>query len=94
MDDAFARKDRVAGAPVTVLARLLAEPSLWCWEIRDVEANLVESSWSSYWAAYPSKALALSEGTRRARDLTRNDRRRARSRGSAAGSVPPRAESA
>jgi len=44
---------------VFVEARLLADPCLWYWEIRDARGRLVESSWASHWTAYPSREEAL-----------------------------------
>ncbi len=51
---------------LTVEVRLLPEPCLWCWEIRDPNrGELVESSWAAEWAAYPSPEEAYAEGRRR-----------------------------
>lgn len=36
-----------SGQRLTVEARLLADPCLWCWEIRDAQHRLVESSWAN-----------------------------------------------
>ena len=47
------------GQRVTVEARLLADPCLWCWEIRDAQSGLVESSCANHWAAYQSRVEAL-----------------------------------
>ena len=44
---------------VTVEVRLLPDPCLWCWEIRDAQGGLVESSWANHWTAYPSREEAL-----------------------------------
>ena len=54
----------------TVRVRLLSEPCLWCWEIRD-EANseLIESSWTSEWTAYASRREALEAGEARLAQL-------------------------
>lgn len=51
---------------LTVEARLLADPCLWCWEIRDAEGALVESSSALHWTAYPSREEALAAASRRA----------------------------
>jgi len=51
---------------VTVEARLLADPCLWCWEIRDAQDRLVESSWANHWTAYPSREEALAAASSRA----------------------------
>ena len=43
--------------------RLLNEPCLWCWEIRDAaDGDLVESSWTAEWIGYDSREEALAEG--------------------------------
>lgn len=50
--------------------RLLAEPCLWCWEIRDrVDDRLVESSWADHWIAFDSRAQATAAGTSRLAEL-------------------------
>ena len=54
------------GQRVTVEARLLADPCLRCWEIRDAQGGLVESSWADHWAAYPSREEALAAASSRA----------------------------
>ena len=47
------------GGRMVLHVRLLAEPSLWCWEIRDEgSAALIEGSWANWWTAYPSMDLA------------------------------------
>ena len=51
-----------SGQRVTVEARLLPDPCLWCWEIRDAQGGLVESSWANHWTAYASRAEALTAG--------------------------------
>ena len=53
------------GQRLTVEARLLADPCLWCWEIRDAEGALVESSWANQWTAYPSRGEALAAASSR-----------------------------
>jgi hypothetical protein len=51
---------------LTVEVRLLPDPCLWCWEIRDAErGDLVESSWTGEWTAYDSADEAYSAGRRR-----------------------------
>ncbi len=48
--------------------RLLAEPSLWCWEIRDpVRGDLIESSWEDEWVAYETPEEAWAAGLDRMR---------------------------
>jgi hypothetical protein len=50
--------------------RLLSEPCLWCWEIRDeTDGALVESSWLSAWTAYESREAALAAGQRRLAEI-------------------------
>jgi hypothetical protein len=45
--------------------RLLSEPCLWCWEIRDgVDGPIVESSWADHWVAFASRAEAAAAGSR------------------------------
>jgi hypothetical protein len=50
----------------TIRVRLLSEPCLWCWEIRD-EANgeLIENSWTSEWRGYESREKAREAGEAR-----------------------------
>jgi hypothetical protein len=71
-----------------VHVRLLAEPCLWFWEIRDgVDGRLVESSWANEWVGFASRADAAAAGARRLAEL-----RAAGSAGRAAASArPPRA---
>ena len=46
-----------------VEVRLLAEPSLWCWEIRDRRSrSAIVSSWEATWTAYPSQGEAFEAG--------------------------------
>lgn len=46
--------------------RLLPEPCLWCWEIRNgVDGRLVESSWAHAWVAFGSRTQAAAAGARR-----------------------------
>ena len=50
---------------LTVEVRLLPEPCLWAWEIRDAQhGEVIESSWTTQWAAYQSPEEAYSEGRR------------------------------
>jgi hypothetical protein len=51
-------------APLTVEVRLLPEPCLWAWEIRD-RGGVVDSSWDSEWTAYESAEEAYRAGSRR-----------------------------
>ena len=49
---------------------LLAEPCLWCWEIREgVGGRLVEGSWTNEWVAFGSQAEAAAAGARRLAEL-------------------------
>ena len=55
-----------------VAVRLLAEPALWCWEIRDRQSGcLTVSSWDAVWMAYSSREEAEAAGHRYLRRLTR-----------------------
>lgn len=55
---------------LAVRVRLLPDPCLWCWEIRDeIEGELVESSWASAWTAYSSREAAQAAGQRRLIEL-------------------------
>ncbi len=56
--------------------RLLPEPSLWCWEIREgAEERLVESSWTGSWLAFESREEAEAAGQRRLDELVAARRR-------------------
>jgi hypothetical protein len=53
-----------------VHVRLLAEPCLWLWEIRDgVDGRLVESSWANEWVGFASRMDAAAAGARRLGEL-------------------------
>lgn len=55
--------------------RLMAEPCLWCWEIRDtVHGNVVNSSYTDEWMAYDSSEEALTAANSRLRELDRSVR--------------------
>lgn len=57
---------------LTVEVRLLSDPPLWCWEIREATRNTVlASSWAGEWTAYDSAEQAYSEGRRRLTSLER-----------------------
>ena len=62
---------RARPAPVDLRVTLLAEPSLWCWEIVDGQRDgaLVSSSWTSEWMAYDTRQEALTAGRRRLSEL-------------------------
>jgi hypothetical protein len=73
---------------LVVDVKLLPEPCLWCWEIRDTHSGTVESSWDRDWTAYESRQQALTAGLERAarRSLAPSPGRRP-----AAPPAPPRA---
>lgn len=51
---------------LTVEVRLLPDPPLWAWEIRDAAGDaVVESSWAGEWTAYDSPEEAYAAGRRR-----------------------------
>ena len=55
----------------TVEVRLLPEPCLWAWEIRDRDrGGVVDNSWDSEWTAYDSADEAYRAGRRRLTHLT------------------------
>ncbi len=61
---------------LTVETRLLPDPCLWCWEIRDAaQGAVVESSWAADWAAYESSDEALRAGHQRLDALSEWPRR-------------------
>lgn len=51
---------------LVVDVKLLPEPCLWCWEIRDTDSGTVETSWDRDWTAYESRQQALTAGLERA----------------------------
>lgn len=58
----------------TVEVRLMSEPCLWRWEIRDPERQeVIESSWAAEWMAYESPEEAYRAGRRRLRSLARSE---------------------
>jgi hypothetical protein len=55
-----------------VEVRLMNEPCLWRWEIRDRARNeVIDSSWTREWMAYESREEALRAGRQRLTSLTR-----------------------
>ncbi|HXH85034.1 MAG TPA: hypothetical protein VNN07_19150 [Candidatus Tectomicrobia bacterium] len=59
-------------APLTVAVRLMDDPCLWRWEIRDARRDeIVANSWTTEWMAYESPDEALDAGRARLRDLSR-----------------------
>ena len=63
--------DATALERLTVEVRLLPDPCLWAWEIRDRNrGGVVDSSWDSEWTAYDSAEEAYSAGRHRLHRLT------------------------
>ena len=59
---------------LSVEVRLMSEPCLWRWEIRDPErGEIIDSSWTREWTAYDSPDEALRAGRQRLTSLTRRD---------------------
>jgi hypothetical protein len=53
---------------VTLHVRLLADPALWCWEIRDASGGqLLGSSWEDEWTGYETSQEAWAAGLARMR---------------------------
>jgi hypothetical protein len=51
---------------LTVEVRLLTDPCLWTWDIRDrMRGEVVDSSWTGEWMAYESPEEAYRAGRRR-----------------------------
>ena len=62
--------DRDIDDRLVVQVRLLAEPCVWYWEIRDdVDGRVVESSWANDWVAYASRPEATGAGAIRLAQL-------------------------
>jgi hypothetical protein len=57
-----------------VEVRLLPEPCLWAWEIRDPHRGGVVDSWNAEWLAYDSAEEAYRAGRRRLSRLTGGSR--------------------
>jgi hypothetical protein len=58
---------------------LLAEPCLWCWEIRDPKTKrVVANSWTHDWMAYETSNDALRAVAARLGSMARKPRRRVR----------------
>lgn len=63
--------DATPSAPLTVAVRLLPDPCLWAWEIRDRDhGGVIDNSWDSEWTAYDSAEEAYRAGRRRLTRLT------------------------
>lgn len=57
---------------LTVEVRLLPDPCLWAWEIRDrSRGGVIDSSWDSEWTAYDSAEEAYRAGRRQLTILAR-----------------------
>lgn len=56
---------------LVVDVKLLPQPCMWCWEIRDTTSGSVETSWERDWTAYDSPQQALTAGHARAALLSR-----------------------
>lgn len=62
--------EAASGRRFRVQPRLMVEPCLWCWEVRDpVHGELIESSWADEWTAYDSPDEALLAAARRVAEL-------------------------
>jgi len=63
--------DSTPSEPLTVEVRLLPDPCLWAWEIRDRgHGGVIDNSWDSEWTAYDSAEEAYRAGRRRLTRLT------------------------
>ena len=57
---------------LSVEVRLMDEPCLWRWQIRDRDRDeVVDSSWTREWMAYESPEEAERAGRQRLRSLAR-----------------------
>jgi hypothetical protein len=56
----------------------MAEPGLWCWEIRDARGELLESSWNDWWVGFRSREEAASDAARRLVESRTTPQRRRR----------------
>ena len=68
---------RRSSSDLVVDVKLLPEPCLWCWEIRDTHSGSIETSWERDWTAYESRQQALTAGLERAALLSRKPPTRA-----------------
>jgi hypothetical protein len=56
---------------LTVEVQLLADPALWCWEIKDrARGEVLENSWTTEWTAYESPEEAYRAARARLNSLT------------------------
>jgi hypothetical protein len=81
-----------SSARLVVDVKLLPQPCLWCWEIRDTRSGSVETSWERDWTAYDSPQQALAAGLERVALLSRKPPVRARDASRALLSSAPVAE--
>ena len=59
------------GEQFTVAVRLMSEPCLWRWEIREPRhGEVVANSWTSEWMAYETPDEAFRAGQARLTSLT------------------------
>jgi hypothetical protein len=59
----------------TVEVKLMDDPCLWRWEIKDsVRGAVVQSSWEQEWTAYPSREEAFRAGYDRLRSVSQRTR--------------------
>jgi hypothetical protein len=57
---------------LTVAVRLMSEPCLWRWEIREPQqGDVVANSWTNEWMAYESPDEAFRAGQARLSSITR-----------------------
>lgn len=55
----------------TIEVKLMDDPCLWRWEIKDrMRGAVVQSSWDQEWTAYPSKEEAFCAGRDRLRAVS------------------------
>jgi hypothetical protein len=60
---------RNTGEEPVVHLTFLTEPGLWCWELRDRQGRLLESSWSDWWVGFRSRTDAATAAARRLVEL-------------------------
>lgn len=64
--------ERIRQQSLSLEVRLMSEPCLWRWEIRDRDrGEVVESSWTRDWMAYESLEEAERAGRQRLSSLAR-----------------------
>ena len=58
---------------LTVEVRLMSDPCLWQWEIKDrTRDEVVDNSWTAEWMAYESREEAYRAGRQRLSHLATN----------------------